>query len=127
MSDNDTTAESEYFGEHDATPMSPEPGKVIVIVSGSYLTETPKAVLIKAHALTGEDVDAWFPKSQFKRDLVFTGKVAESDEYQVTLFVPTWLVEAKEVEYAAYVPEDWTDYEDEVSGTGQMDLPLNEF
>jgi hypothetical protein len=121
MSDSNTTTESEYFGEHDATPMSPEPGKVIVIVSGTYLTETPKAVLIKAHALTGEETDAWLPKSQFKRDLVVT------ELGEVTLFVPTWLAEAKELEYGAYLPEDWKEFEDEVSGTGQINLPLNKF
>lgn len=123
MSQSDTV--DEYFGEHDATPMSPEPGKVTVIISGTFVTETPKAVLIKAVAATGEYVDAWLPKSQFKRDMIIT----ELDEAEVTLFIPTWLAEAKEIVYGAYIPEDWKDFENgtEAKTAGQIDLPLNKF
>lgn len=74
-----------------------------VIVFGTLVHETEKAVLIKTDDEPSEQKDVWLPKSQFKKPM--EKKEGKYRDFYA-FFFPYWIAETKGLMYLEEEPED---------------------
>jgi hypothetical protein len=67
-----------------------------VKVSGIFVAETDKAILVEFPVVgTLQVKEVWFPRSQIS----YLSRLLVGDEIRLTMTVPEWLAEAKDVDY----------------------------